>query len=217
MSALKRLALGLVVLLVGTLSACSTIGAQTPAPTGPTAECTYPASGGAARPVDVPPTQASRTGTLTATMQMAAGEVTFSFPRANAPCAINSFESLVLQGYYDQTRCHRLVDQGIFILQCGDPSATGRGGPGYTYADELGGDETYPRGTVAMANAGPDTNGSQFFICWSDTPLSSDYVVLGTIDEESLLTIGKIASQGVDAKDGMTPIADASITRIVLG
>lgn len=217
MSVLKRLALATLVLLAPAFTACSTIGAETPTPTGPTTQCEYPASGGAARPVDVPPAVASTQGTLSATMEMAAGNVVLSFPRENAPCAVNSFESLVLQGFYDDTKCHRLVDQGIFILQCGDPTATGRGGPGYAYADELSGSETYPRGTVAMANAGKDTNGSQFFICWSDTPLGSDYVVLGTIDEDSLQTIGKIASQGVDGGDGVTPIADASITRIVLG
>ncbi|MGD8213568.1 peptidylprolyl isomerase [Aestuariimicrobium sp. Y1814] len=186
-------------------------------PTGPVTECSYPAAGGAARPVDVPPSRASTEGTLVATMEMAAGNVTLTFPRENAPCAVNSFESLVLQGFYDETTCHRLVDQGIFILQCGDPTGTGRGGPGYNYADELSGQETYPRGTVAMANAGADTNGSQFFICWEDTPLPPSYVVLGSIDEESLVTIGKIASQGVDAGDQTTPIADASIVRIVLG
>lgn len=217
MPVLRRLALPLLVLLVPVLAACSTIGAEEPAPTGPSVECQYPASGGAARPVDPPPTRASTEGTLVATMEMAAGNVTLSFPRGSAPCAVNSFESLVLQGFYDETRCHRLVDQGIFILQCGDPTATGRGGPGYHYADELSGQETYPRGTVAMANAGADTNGSQFFICWEDTPLPASYVVLGTVDEESLVTIGKIASQGVDAGDQTSPIADASIVRIVLG
>ena len=217
MSVLKGLSLAALFLALPALAGCSTIGAETPAPTGTVSECAFPASGGAARPVDPPSPNAMNTGTMTATMEMVAGKVTFTFPRENAPCAIHSFESLVLQGYYDDTECHRLVDKGIFILQCGDPAGTGRGGPGYTYADELTGEETYPRGTVAMANAGPDTNGSQFFIVWADTTLPPDYVVLGTVDEQSLGTIGKIASQGVDAGDGTSPIADASITRIVLG
>lgn len=216
---LKRVAVTVLMLFLPlAVGGCSRLGPDTaPVPTGPVTECQYPTSGGAARPVDPPSKDAPNTGTLTATMEMAAGKVVFSFPRENAPCAVHSFESLVVQGFYDQTRCHRLVDQGIFILQCGDPTGTGRGGPGYNYADELNGRETYPKGTVAMANAGRNTNGSQFFIVWADTPLPPDYVVLGTVDEASLVTIGKIASQGVDAGDGMTPIADASISSIVLG
>lgn len=188
-------------------------------PTGPTTTCNYPSAGQPAKPVDPPSAQAPTEGSAVVTMQMAAGRVTMTLDRTKAPCAVHSLESLVQQGYFDATRCHRLVDQGIFILQCGDPTGTGRGGPGYTFADELTGQEKYPKGTIAMANAGPDTNGSQFFLVWADTELKPDYTVIGRMDEESLRTVGKIASQGVDGKAAQegAPIADTTITSVTLG
>ncbi len=185
--------------------------------------CNFLVSGEPARPVD-PPENGSvpSSGTQQFTMHMNAGDVTLTLDRSQAPCAVRSFENLVSQGYFDNTKCHRLVDSGIFILQCGDPTGTGRGGPGYTFADELpeGGEQSYiiyPRGAVAMANAGPDTNGSQFFIVWDDSPLAPAYTIMGTVDDESLAVIGAIASQGVDAADGITPIEDATIKSIVAG
>lgn len=182
-------------------------------------DCSYPVGGSEpARPVDPPSgDEVKRSGVVTATMQMKAGTVTITMDRAKAPCTVHNFESLASQQYFDATKCHRLVDTGIFILQCGDPTATGRGSPGYSFADELTGKETYPRGTVAMANAGPDTNGSQFFLVWQDTLLDPNYTVFGTIDEPSLNVIASIASQGVDGGDGVSPIADASITSVTLG
>ena len=84
--------------------------------------------------------------------------------RSATPCTINSFMSLAQQGWFNETRCHRLTDYGIFVLQCGDPTGTGTGGPGYTIPDELsprttglekeGTVATYPKGIVAMANTG---------------------------------------------------------------
>ena len=94
--------------------------------------------------------------------------------------------SLAEQGYFDATQCHRLTTEGIFVLQCGDPTGTGTGGPGYSFDDELSGEETYPAGTLAMANAGPNTNGSQFFIVYDDTQLPPAYAVFGTVDDASV-------------------------------
>ena len=97
--------------------------------------------------------------------------------------------SLATQGYFDGTICHRLTtleESGIAVIQCGDPSGTGSGGPGYTFADETTGDEKYTAGVIAMANRGPDTNGSQFFIVYDDSPLPPDYTVFGSIDDASL-------------------------------
>ena len=114
---------------------------------------------------------------------MTEGDVTITMDRAKAPCTVNSFVSLAGQGYFDQTRCHRLADSGIFILQCGDPTGTGQGGPGYQFANETDGTESYTRGVVAMANAGPGTNGSQFFLVWDDsTSLDRvpNYTIFGT-------------------------------------
>ena len=121
-----------------------------------------------------------------------------------APCTVNSFLSLAEQEYFDDTDCHRLTTEGIFVLQCGDPTGTGSGGPGYSFADELDGSETYPAGTLAMANAGPDTNGSQFFVVYDDSSLPADYTVFGALDEASTKTVADIAEKGTDsgASDG---------------
>src|SRR5690606_14024148 len=112
--------------------------------------------------------------------------------------------------YFDSTSCHRLTTSGIFVLQCGDPTATGTGGPGYSFADELTGSETYPAGTLAMANAGPDTNGSQFFIVYADTSLAPDYTVFGHLDGASTAIVADVAAEGTasGAPDGAprTPV-----------
>src|SRR5947209_6377383 len=100
---------------------------------------------------------------------------------AAAPCTVNNFRSLIARHFYDNTPCHRLTTQGIYVLQCGDPSGKGTGGPGYTFADENLKGAKYPRGTVAMANSGPGTNGSQFFLVYKDTQLDPNYTPFGTI------------------------------------
>ena len=105
--------------------------------------------------------------------------------------------SLAEQGYFDDTTCHRLTTKGIFVLQCGDPTATGSGGPGYSFEDELDGSEKYPAGTIAMANAGPDTNGSQFFLVYEDTELPPSYTTFGTIDDAGLDVVEEVADAGV--------------------
>jgi len=143
---------------------------------------------------------------------MDAGDVTMTLDRAGAPCAVNSLVSLASQQYFDNTSCHRLVPD--FVLQCGDPTGTGRGGPGYTFKDELSGSETYPYATVAMANAGPNTNGSQFFIVIGHTvQLPPKYDVLGAADAASMTVVESIAAQGVDPTDpaGIRPAEGAHI------
>jgi len=180
--------------------------------------CEYTASGTAAKPVDPPSTDnVPKTGTVKVVMHMDAGDVTMDLDRAGAPCAVHSMESLVDQKYFDDTSCHRLVPN--FVLQCGDPSGTGRGGPGYTFKDELTGNETYPVGTVAMANAGADTNGSQFFIVLGDNSgLQPDYTVLGTVEADSMAVVNYIASQGVDPDDpnGIKPLEGAHMSTVVV-
>ncbi len=204
-------------------SAVESTGAAAPASSvggsgGGTVTCEYEAAGPPARPVDPPSGRdVPASGTVTFTLNMTEGQVALALDRAVAPCTVNSFAALVQQGFYNDTSCHRLVDRGIFVLQCGDPTGTGTGGPGYRYADELAGNETYPAGTVAMANAGPDTNGSQFFLVWADTQLSPDYTVFGKMDEASLAVVAAIAAKGVSRDASPKPISPAHIDTVSVG
>ncbi len=184
---------------------------------GGTVNCSYPSDGTPAKPVDLPSENAPSEGTVTATLKLTAGDIAITMDRAQAPCTVNSFVSLAEQGYFDDTDCHRLTDYGIFVLQCGDPTGTGTGGPGYTMKDEVTDSLTYPAGTVAMANRGKDTSGSQFFLVYADTELPPDYTVFGTMDQAGIDVVGGIAAQGVDAADGTSPIAEARITSVALG
>ncbi len=187
-------------------------GVQEPAP------CTFAPHGTPAKPVDPPdPRSVPRSGEAVYSLALSEGDVQVTLDRANAPCAAASFESLAGQGFFNDTACHRLVDHGIFILQCGDPSGSGKGGPGYVFADELTGTETYPAGTVAMANSGPDTNGSQFFIVYQDSPLPPKYTVFGHLDSESIYVVASIGAQGVDASASPKPISEARIRAVTAG
>jgi peptidyl-prolyl cis-trans isomerase B (cyclophilin B) len=144
-----------------------------------------------------------------------AGDLAVTLDADRAPCTVNSFLSLAAQKYFDDTECHRLTTEGIFVLQCGDPTGTGSGGPGYSFADELDGSETYPAGTLAMANSGPDTNGSQFFVVYDDSSLPPDYTVFGQLDEKSTKTVADLAAKGTDsgAGDG-APKEKVTITEV---
>lgn len=127
-----------------------------------------------------------------------------------APTTAGTIAWLANQGFYNNTSCHRLTTQGIFVLQCGDPAGNGRGGPGFSFADEnlpvagADGNYVYPRGTVAMANSGTDTNGSQFFLVYQDSPLPPNYSVWGQITE-GLDVLDNVASAGVldGSSDGL--------------
>lgn len=184
------------------------------------ANCTYtPTAEPAAKTVDPPrsgkvPTDPPVVG---ATMTTSQGPIGLQLNNAQSPCTVNNFASLAQKGYYDDTHCHRLtIGQGLFVLQCGDPKGDGSGGPGYQFADEYPinqyapGDSAlrqpvvYPRGTLAMANAGPNTNGSQFFLVYKDSQLPPQYTVFGTIDDAGLATLDKIAAAGTadDSNDG---------------
>lgn len=181
--------------------------------------CDYPATTGqpAAKEVDPPPASPTATGKVAATISTTAGDLKVTLDADATPCTVNSFISLAEQGYYDDTSCHRLVTSGIHVLQCGDPTGTGTGGPGYTIEDELTGQETYPAGTLAMARTqAPDSGGSQFFIVYGDTPLDPAYTVFGTVDEAGIKTIEGIAEAGVagGGADGAPaiPVAIKTVT-----
>jgi peptidyl-prolyl cis-trans isomerase B (cyclophilin B) len=188
-------------------------------------QCRYvPSTGQAAgRDVELPAASAPLTGgTQTVTLDTTAGTVEVGLDVAGAPCATRSFVSLTAQQYFDGTSCHRLTTAGIYVLQCGDPTGTGTGGPGYTFATEnlpaANGTAatTYPAGTVAMANAGPDTDGSQFFIVYRDTTLPPDYGILGHVTD-GLDVIEEIAERGVrgGGSDG-PPAAPVTLEQVTV-
>ncbi len=207
--------------LLGTLAACSGDGGASDA-TGSAESsgvtCSYPDDGrGAAREVEKPPEQAQYSGEVEGTITLGQGDLSITLDAEAAPCAVNSFASLAGQDYFSDTPCHRLTTESIFVLQCGDPTGSGTGGPGYSFADELSGEETYQAGTLAMANAGPDTNGSQFFLVYEDTDLPPSYTVFGSMDAGSLDLVADIAAGGVEggASDG-PPATDVTIEGVSL-
>jgi peptidyl-prolyl cis-trans isomerase B (cyclophilin B) len=186
-----------------------------------TVNCTYTASTTPAKPVD-PPNGANvpATGKVAAVMLTNEGPITITMDRTKTPCTINSFLSLSQQKFYDNTKCHRLVDNGLFLLQCGDPTGKGSGGPGYSYRDETYSTDKYPAGTVAMANAGPNTNGSQFFLVYADTALPPSYTVFGHMDPAGLDAVKKIAAEGQDgtiSAGGGKPNNPALIVSVTVG
>jgi peptidyl-prolyl cis-trans isomerase B (cyclophilin B) len=129
------------------------------------------------------------------------GVITVKMLTDKAPCTTFSFRFLASHNFYGLTHCHRLATQGIFVLQCGDPTGTGSGGPGYAFNDENLAGATYPAGTLAMANAGPNTNGSQFFFTWKDTALAPNYTPFGRVIG-GLDVLQKIAAAGDDSQNG---------------
>ncbi|WP_070378398.1 peptidylprolyl isomerase [Rhodococcus sp. WMMA185] len=196
--------------------------------------CTYTPDGQEpAKPVEPPRTDDIDTtvSTVSVSMETTQGNIGLTLDNAESPCTVNNFLSLASQGYFDNTPCHRLVtSEGLKVLQCGDPTGTGTGGPGYGFANEFPTDQysvgdpsaqipvTYPRGTIAMANSGqPDSNGSQFFLVYEDSQLPPQYTVFGTIDETGLETIEKVAAAGDDgsmAAGGGAPNLPIDITSV---
>ena len=197
------------------------------------ANCQYPASAEAAsKQVDPPnagqvPTDPAQVSVSVVTDQ---GNIGLQLDNAKSPCTVNSFASLAQKEYFNDTPCHRLTTSpGLSVLQCGDPTGSGSGGPGYQFANEYPTDQypqddpglqqpvVYPRGTLAMANAGPGTNGSQFFLVYKDSQLPPNYTVFGTIDQTGLATLDKIAAAGVagGGADGK-PATDVTIKSVRL-
>jgi len=201
------------------LAACG--GGATTTPKAENSQCTYRDSGQeAARPVDPPPGNPPKGAPTEVMMTTDRGLVKISLDADKAPCAANSFLSLAKQGFFDNTKCHRLVAGGpvaLNLLQCGDPSGTGAGDPGYEFDEELvdqdprlqpcygqtnpdSGKEycTYTAGTVAMAKGNvPGTSGSQFFLIFQDSILDAAYTVLGRMSAAGLKVVQSVASQGV--------------------
>ena len=154
------------------------------------------------------------------------GPIGVQLDNGKAPCTVNNFVSLAQQGYFNGTHCHRLTTgPTLSVLQCGDPKGDGSGGPGYQFADEYPSNQylpddparnnpvVYPRGTLAMANAGPGTNGSQFFIVYKDSQLPPNYTVFGQVDAKDMGVLDKIAASGTaDGSSDGKPKTDVVIT-----
>ncbi len=183
----------------------------TPAPSATPAtvagKCVYTKSGKAARKVKLPPAKPDTTATYQATIATNRGDIVIDLNNKAAPCTVNSFVSLADQGFFNNTHCHRLTTIDPYVLQCGDPTGTGTGGPGYEFANEINSSQgidgyvIYQPGTVAMANAGAGTNGSQFFLVYKDSPLQPDYTPFGTI-VSGLNIIQNVAKAGSDNSNG---------------
>ncbi|MCL3819157.1 peptidylprolyl isomerase [Aeromicrobium wangtongii] len=171
--------------------------------------CTYTEGEEPGKKAKLPPTEPKSADQIT--IKTNRGAIKATLKPDTAPCTVNSFISLAEQGYYDGTKCHRLVPG--FVLQCGDPTATGTGGPGYSFGDELSGSETYRAGTLAMANAGPDTNGSQFFIVLAEADLRPEFTVFGTVDAAGLKVAQDIEKEG-NGPDGVAPAKDVVIESV---
>lgn len=198
------------------------------------ANCQYTATTDpAAKPVKPPrsgrvSTDPAEIGAAITTNQ---GDIGLKLANAQAPCTVNSFISLARQGFYNQTPCDRLTTTAyLTVLQCGDPSGNGSGGPGYQFADEYPTTQyppndpqahqavLYPRGTVAMANTGPNTNGSQFMLVYDDSELPPEYTAFGTIDDAGLETLDKIAKEGVaGGGDDGAPVLTVTIASVQIG
>jgi len=196
----------------------------TPAPTG----CVYTPDDTSANPnlkdVGTPPANEPRSGKQTMTITFGSGTVTADVDLSKVPCTAASFTHLASKKFFDNTKCHRLTTEGLQVLQCGDPTGTGSGGPTYKIAEEnkpVGQRPTYPKGSIAMANTGqPGSTGSQFFIVFGDSELPADYTLLGTVTS-GLDVIEKIAAGGHDGAfdpqpGGGHPKLDATIKSLTM-
>lgn len=209
-------ALAALFLSVVLISGCSTTGvtddqaapaASAEPSQSASANAPAPATGGPCKPSSAVGSPAKDVGapndvlpakTYTFTFETNCGEIVIEADAAKAPITVSTLAFLTKGGFYNGTICHRLTTQGLFVLQCGDPTGTGGGGPNFTFKDEnlpAQVDNNYPAGSVAMANSGPNTNGSQFFLVYDDTTLGANYNLWGKITK-GLDIIKSIAAYG---------------------
>jgi cyclophilin family peptidyl-prolyl cis-trans isomerase len=149
--------------------------------------------------------------TYTATLETNHGDIVIELNPVRSPQTVNNFVFLANDGFYDGVIFHRVIDG--FMIQGGDPTGTGRGGPGYGFRDEIEGPGSYARGTVAMANSGPNTNGSQFFICHSDAGLPHSYTIFGQVSS-GMEAVDSIATSPTDQGD--RPHDEVVISKVII-
>ena len=230
---INKVSLSLIVIAALTLTACGNTTTETSSSTpSPSEEVTQPATANEsgitctetkATPHDpkvIPtPTTVLTKFPKTFTLVTNCGDIVISTVGSKAPFTMTSIAALAKGGFYDNSLCHRLTTQGLFVLQCGDPTATGSGGPQFTYPDEnlpQNVENNYPEGTVAMANSGPNTNGSQFFLVYANTTLAPSYTIWGTITSglEIVKAIAKAGAVG-GAPDGK-PAKTIAISKVLV-
>jgi len=179
----------------------------------PPGSCLYsPTADPASKPAPLPPAEdVEDEQPFMATLTTSQGPIVLELDSAAAPCTVNSFVSLAQAGFFADTPCHRLLTgESTRILQCGDPTGTGTGGPGYEFADENLEGATYSRGTLAMANAGPGTNGSQFFLVFGDSTFPAAYTPFGTITT-GLDVLDKVGAGGTTGIAPTLPVQIMSV------
>jgi peptidyl-prolyl cis-trans isomerase B (cyclophilin B) len=171
-------------------------------PAAAVSHCSYISATPASRKVGTPPATPDAKAAYQATIRTSRGTIVVDLAGDKATCTVNSFVYLASKNYFNNTKCHRLTTSGIYVLQCGDPTGTGTGGPGYEFANEVAGDNPngtadFPAGTVAMAHSSqPNSNGSQFFLVYKNMTLPPDYTPFGTI-VSGLPVLQNIAKAGV--------------------
>lgn len=180
-----------------------------PTPGARPGECLYlPNTEQGAKDVGRPPVKPPYASTVKATLKTNLGDIKLDLDGKKAPCTVGSFTYLAEKNFFDKTNCHRLTTGALKVLQCGDPTGTGSGGPAYKYGEEnlpkpASGrvTATYAKGVLAMANAGPGTNGSQFFMVYGDSELPPNYTVFGNITG-GLDLLEDVANAGSDNANG---------------
>jgi peptidyl-prolyl cis-trans isomerase B (cyclophilin B) len=197
-------------------------------PTAAATGCTYTKTAEkASKPVTLPTYDEAKAADykkpFTATIKTNVGDIEIAMAAAAAPCTTNSFAHLATSKFYDSTSCHRLTTSGLYVLQCGDPTGSGSGGPGYGFGVENApADGNYPAGTVAMARTSdPNTNGSQFFLVYKDTTLpkagGAGYTIFGTITK-GLDVVSKVAAAGAEGASGDgAPKQKVTIESVTIG
>ena len=156
------------------------------------------------------------TKTYTAVVKTNMGTYSAVLDAAKAPGTVNNFVSLARNKYFDGITCHRAIPG--FMIQCGDPTATGSGGPGYKFADELPASGEYKIGSLAMANSGPNTNGSQFFVISGDQGVSlpPSYTLFGQVTEGLDTTVVALDAAGNPSSNGVPPLKEIKIESITI-